>query len=168
MWGEQAERGWDVADCLNAADGLVTDVSSVASDNLASGKPFAMVAVRATGEKFLTEFPMARVAYVIEKDLSTLDAALDRLLGDDPLAEQRQAYRRHCLGDQLGAHAADEFLRVAGLIITGQVTGRGARSSDRLLPDHDAAQVVDTDSDDELRAAGASEDGNARDRREAS
>jgi hypothetical protein len=168
VWGEQAERGWDVADCLNAADGLVTDVSSVASDNLASGKPFAMVAVRATGEKFLTEFPMARVAYVIEKDLSTLDAALDRLLGEDPLAEQRRAYRQHCLGDQLGTHAADEFLRVAGLIVTGQVGGRGTRSSDRLLPGHDAALVVDTDSDDEPRAAGASEGGNARDRREAS
>ncbi|HEY5785974.1 MAG TPA: CDP-glycerol glycerophosphotransferase family protein [Microlunatus sp.] len=120
-WGVRAEREWEVADCLNASDGLVTDVSSVASDNLASGKPFAMVAMRASGAEFLAEFPMARVAYVIEKDLSTLDAALARLLGDDPLAEQRRAYRRHCLGDQLGSHAADEFLRVAGQLVTGRV-----------------------------------------------
>ena len=61
-------------------------MSSVASDNLASGKPFAMVAMRSSGEAFLAEFPMARVAYVIEKDLSTLDAALDGLHGPDPLA----------------------------------------------------------------------------------
>ena len=132
VWGEQAERGWDVADCLNAADGLVTDVSSVASDNLASGKPFAMVAVRATGEKFLAEFPMARVAYVIEKDLSTLDDALSRLLGDDPLAEQRRAYRRHCLGDQLGAHAAAEFLRVADELVSGGA--RRSQDSNRRRP----------------------------------
>ena len=114
MWGERAERGWDVADCLNASDGLVTDVSSVASDNLASGKPFAMVAMRSSGDAFLAEFPMARVAYVIEQDLSTLDTALDGLHGPDRLASERRAYRRHCLGDRLRVHAADEFLRVAG------------------------------------------------------
>lgn len=119
VWGEQAERDWEIADCLNNADGLITDVSSVASDNLASGKPFAMVAMRASGEDFRAEFPMARVAYLIEKDLSTLDSALSDLLGTDPLAEQRHAYRRHCLGDQLGPHAADEFLRVAGELVTG-------------------------------------------------
>ncbi len=120
VWGGRAERDWDVADCLNAADGLVTDVSSVASDNLASGKPFAMVAMRAAGDAFRAEFPMARVAYVIEKDLSTLTAALDQLHGADPLAEQRRAYRRHCLGDRLGEHAADEFLRVAGELVAGR------------------------------------------------
>ena len=119
VWGRQAEEDWDVAACINAADALVTDVSSVASDNLASGKPFAMVAMRASREAFLREFPMARVAYVIEKDLSTLDAALDQLHGNDPLAEQRRAYRSYCLGDHLGSHAADEFLRVAGLIVAG-------------------------------------------------
>jgi hypothetical protein len=124
VWGERAERDWEVADCLNVSDGLVTDVSSVASDNLASGKPFAMVAMRSSGEAFPAEFPMARVAYVIEKDLSTLDAALDGLLGEDPLAESRRAYRRHCLGDRLGSHAADEFLRVAGELVTSR-KGRG-------------------------------------------
>lgn len=118
VWGARAEREWDVPACLNASDGLITDVSSVASDNLASGKPFAMMAMKATGNAFREQFPMARVAYVIERDLSTLDGALDDLLGADPLAVPRRAYRRHCLGDQLGAHAPDEFLRVAGSLIT--------------------------------------------------
>ena len=79
-----------------------------------------MVAVRAAGDAFRQEFPMARVAYVIENDLSTLDEALDQLLGEDPLAEQRRAYRSHCLGDWLGPHAADEFLRVAGEIVAAK------------------------------------------------
>src|SRR4029079_19271246 len=82
------------------------------------------VAMRSSGEAFPAEFPMARVAYVIEKDLSTLDAALDGLLGEDPLAESRRAYRRHCLGDRLGSHAADELLRVAGEPVTSP-KGRG-------------------------------------------
>ena len=141
-WGVRAEREWDVADCLNASDGLVTDVSSVASDNLASGKPFAMVAMRASGAAFLAEFPMARVAYVIEKDLSTLDAALARLLGDDPLAEQRRAYRRHCLGDQLGSQAADEFLRVAGDIVAGRKSRSGAATRTTLTPGDELAEVL--------------------------
>ena len=62
---------------------------------------------------------MARVAYVIKPDLSTLESTLDDLLGADPLAEKRRAYRTHCLGDALGPHAADEFLRTAGAIVAG-------------------------------------------------
>jgi len=120
-WGRQAESDWDIPACINASDALITDVSSVATDYLASGKPLAMVAIRATGEKFREQFPMARVSYLIEKDLSTLETVLDQLYGDDPLAEQRRAYRRHCLGDHLGPRAADEFLRIAGQIVDGRV-----------------------------------------------
>ena len=117
VWGPPAERDWDIPACFNASDALVTDVSSVASDYLASGKPFAMVAVTAAGQAFTDEFPMARVAYVIEPDLSTLDAVLDELHGTDSRAEQRRAYRTYCLGEQLGPDAAAEFLRVAGAIV---------------------------------------------------
>ena len=118
VWGDQAEKQWDVAACFNASDALITDVSSIASDYLASGKPFAMCAVLSSGEAFTAEFPMARVAYVIEPDLSTLSDVLDHLHGDDPLAEKRRAYRSYCLGEHLGPHAADEFLRVAGALVS--------------------------------------------------
>ena len=87
IWGHQAERDWDIPDCFNHSDALVTDVSSVASDFLATGKPFAMVAIQQRGQAFLKEIPMARVAYVIEKDLSTLTYAVDALFGPDPLAD---------------------------------------------------------------------------------
>jgi len=116
VWGKQAEKDWDVPACFNASDALITDVSSIASDYLASGKPFAMCAVLNSGQEFVTNFPMAQVAYVIEPDLSTLDAALDHLHGDDPLAERRRAYRTYCLGETVGPHAAAEFLRVAGAL----------------------------------------------------
>ncbi len=120
VWGARAEKDWDVAACANASDALVTDVSSVASDYLASGKPMAMVAVRKRGDAFRAEFAMARVAYVIEKDLSTLSGALVSLLGDDPLAEARRAYRADCLGGHVGPGAATEFLRAAGEIVGGK------------------------------------------------
>jgi hypothetical protein len=117
VWGQQAERDWDIPACFNASDALISDVSSVASDYLASGKPLAMVAVTASGEAFRAEFPMARVSYVIEPDLSTLDEALDELHGPDRMAPERRAYRTYCLGEQLGKDAAAEFLRVAGAIV---------------------------------------------------
>jgi hypothetical protein len=117
IWGQQAERDWDIPDCFNHSDALVTDVSSVASDFLATGKPFAMVAIQQRGQAFLQEIPMARVAYVIEKDLSTLTYAVDALFGPDPLADQRLKYRIHCLGEQVGEHAADGFLAAAHKII---------------------------------------------------
>ncbi len=124
VWGRKAETTWDVAACFNASDALVTDVSSIASDYLASGKPFAMVAVTAGGDAFRNEFPMSRVAYLIEFDLSTLDAVLDHLHAadpaGDPLAEPRRAYRTYCLGEHLGAEAPKEFLRVAGDIVAGR------------------------------------------------
>ena len=119
LWGPAAETERDIPDCINAADALVTDVSSVASDFLASGKPIAMVAIQSSGSAFTAEFPMARVSYVIEKDLSTLGTALDHLLGNDTLREKRLAYRHHCLGEHLGPRAAEEFLRVAGEIVRG-------------------------------------------------
>ena len=120
VWGDQAETAWDIPACFNHCDGLITDVSSVASDFLASGKPMAMVAIRqVTALAFRREVPMARVAYVIKPDLSTLESTLDNLLGADPMAEKRQAYRTMCLGDALGPEAADEFIRTAGAIVAG-------------------------------------------------
>ena len=117
VWGKQAEKDWDVPACFNASDALITDVSSIASDYLASGKPIAMCAILSSGQAFTDEFPMARVSYVIEPDLSTLGEVLDHLHGDDPLAPERLAYRTYCLGESIGPHAADEFLRVAGDLV---------------------------------------------------
>jgi hypothetical protein len=120
VWGAQAESGWDVPACFNASDALVTDVSSIASDYLASGKPFAMVAMLSGGSAFTDEFPMARVAYVIEQDLSTLPDALEHLLGDDPMLADRLSYRSFCLGPSVGPGAAEPFLRIAGEIVAGR------------------------------------------------
>ena len=125
VWGAQAEITWDVPACFNATDLLITDVSSLASDYLASGKPFAMVAVTRSGEAFRREFATARAAYVIEKDLSTLDESLDAMLGDDPMRAAREEYRRYCLGDHLGAHAADGFVQASLAILDAPAKGKG-------------------------------------------
>ncbi len=128
VFGRTAETDWDIPTCFNHCDALITDVSSVASDFLATGKPLAMVAIQQQGDAFRQAIPMARVAYVIEHDLSTLPSALDELLGPDSLAEARRDYRSYCLGDALGVEAPSGFLQEVERILDGPPPLR--RSSD--------------------------------------
>ena len=109
MWGRTAELTWSVADCANKSDALISDVSSVVSDWLQSEKPYAMTSMRAPVEEFRREFPIAQTAYVLEGDVSNLDAVLDDLLEDDPLAQARSERKRYVLGDFRGTESADAF-----------------------------------------------------------
>jgi CDP-glycerol glycerophosphotransferase (TagB/SpsB family) len=86
------------AELVNAADAMVSDVSGVVTDFMQSLKPFAMVATGDKTDTFRARFPSSRSAYVIEWDLSTLDDALDAMLGDDPLASMRVKRREYYLG----------------------------------------------------------------------
>jgi CDP-glycerol glycerophosphotransferase (TagB/SpsB family) len=79
-----AASGPTFAELANAADAMVSDVSGVATDFMQSLKPFAMGATGDKTDTFRARFPSSRSAYVIEWDLSTLDDALDAMLGDDP------------------------------------------------------------------------------------
>jgi len=110
VWGKKAEQTWSVADCVNRSDALVSDVSSVVSDYLASLKPYALVAMNHTEEEFRETFASARSAYVIRRDLSNLDECLDALLGPDPLLASRTERREYTLGGLTGGEAADAFV----------------------------------------------------------
>jgi hypothetical protein len=129
VFGHAAETDWDIPACFNHCDALITDVSSVASDFLASGKPIAMVAIQQKGAAFRHATPMARVAYVIERDLSTLPAALDELLGRDSLAAARHEYRSYCLGEALGAEAPNGFFREVERILDSASPQRSSSSA---------------------------------------
>ncbi|HZL74156.1 MAG TPA: CDP-glycerol glycerophosphotransferase family protein [Propionibacteriaceae bacterium] len=128
VFGRAAETDWDIPACFNHCDAMITDVSSVASDFLASGKPFAMVAIQQQGAAFRQAIPTARVAYVIESDLSTLPEALDELLGHDSLAEARRSYRSYCVGEALGAEAPNGFLREVERILDSASPQRSSSS----------------------------------------
>jgi hypothetical protein len=129
VFGRAAETDWDIPTCFNHCDALITDVSSVASDFLASGKPIAMVAIQQKGAAFRQAIPMARVAYVIERDLSTLPEALDELLERDSLAAARHEYRSYCLGAALGAEAPNGFIREVERILDSASPQRSSSSS---------------------------------------
>jgi CDP-Glycerol:Poly(glycerophosphate) glycerophosphotransferase len=99
------------AELANAADAMVSDVSGVVTDFMQSLKPFAMVATGEKTDTFRARFPSSRSAYVIEWDLSTLDDALDAMLGDDPLASTRVKRREYYLGGYDNGESARVFVR---------------------------------------------------------
>ncbi|MFI7281858.1 CDP-glycerol glycerophosphotransferase family protein [Micromonospora chersina] len=113
VFGAEAEVAMTVADCFNASDAMVSDVSSVVADYLYSEKPFVMVAVSAPAAQFAEAFPLARAAYVIDAHggrLQGLDTALDDLLGSDPLAATRRDLKKYYLGDIPSDRYAQRFL----------------------------------------------------------
>ncbi|MGH3097190.1 MAG: CDP-glycerol glycerophosphotransferase family protein [Streptosporangiales bacterium] len=110
VFGVAAERERSVVDCFNAADALISDVSSVVSDFLFSAKPFAITDMVGEGDRFADTFPMARAAYVLRGDLSNLDPVLDELLETDPLEEPRREARAYYLGDFPTETYADAFV----------------------------------------------------------
>ena len=99
------------AELANAADAMVADVSGVVTDFMQSLKPFAMVATGDNTDTFRARFPSSRSAYVIEWDLSTLDDALDAMVGDDPLAATRVERREYYLGGYENGESARAFVR---------------------------------------------------------
>ena len=108
-WGAAASEP-EFADLANAADAMVADVSAVVTDFMQSLKPFAMVATGDKTDTFRLRFPSSRSAYVIEWDLSTLDDALDAMLGDDPLADVRVERREYYLGGYENGESARAFV----------------------------------------------------------
>lgn len=122
-FGRAAEKDRTVAECINEVDALVSDVSSVTSDFLQSGKPFALVAMTCAADEFTREFSVARAAYVIERDLRNLDESLDALLSTDPLCGERDRVRVHTLGDYDGNEAHDAFVsEIRALVALGRRT----------------------------------------------
>ncbi|GAB3927748.1 hypothetical protein GCM10011575_10700 [Microlunatus endophyticus] len=111
-YGPAAETDLDAFGCMNAADVLISDVSSVVSDFLQSGKPYAMVAPpELASDRFVVDYPVARAGYLIDHELTTLEAVLDDLLviTGDRLATGRTRVRADYLGDFAVGGYAEHF-----------------------------------------------------------
>jgi hypothetical protein len=108
-WGELPNDTWTLNECMNRSDALVSDVSSVVSDWLQSGKPYAMVSMRLPEDAFRERFPVSRGAYILLRDLAGAEAVLADMLGDDSMAAQREALRVSVLGGYAGRESAEAF-----------------------------------------------------------
>lgn len=129
LWGSAAEIDLDIIGCMNRSDLMISDVSSVVSDYLYSGKPFAMVAVNVPLELFREHYPIARAAYLFDTSLSTLDQVLTAMSGFDPMSQQRQELRVEYLGNFPAEKYAEAFVSQARFTIDNGVKATGDASS---------------------------------------
>ncbi|MGA8987294.1 CDP-glycerol glycerophosphotransferase family protein, partial [Aeromicrobium sp.] len=96
---------------FNSVDAMVSDVSGIVVDFMASAKPLVMYAAQfADAGAFRRAHPSAEAAYVIDRDLVAIDQALDAALGADPLAGRRSERADHYLGGPERAEPAQRFM----------------------------------------------------------
>jgi CDP-glycerol glycerophosphotransferase (TagB/SpsB family) len=88
-------------DCFNRADVLITDISSVVADFIASGKPYVVTnGANLRDEDFRRVNPSASAAYLVDRDCTSLEDILSAVAteGPDPMAERRDDLKHHLLG----------------------------------------------------------------------
>lgn len=94
------ETGMTLAEALSSADVLVTDVSSVASDYLATRRPLVVTDPQRFGpQRFAAAYPSLTSAYLLDAELTTAPEVFAAALGPDPLAAARRETELRVLGD---------------------------------------------------------------------
>lgn len=91
--GKEAEHDLSITQCFNLSDALITDVSSVLTDYLASNKPVAVYTPSTT-----VNFPAVNCVYNFTPDSSTWTSVLDDFLGQDSFKGRRALLKSHYLG----------------------------------------------------------------------
>lgn len=90
-----------INDCFNGASALITDISSVVSDFLASEKPYAVFNHAGSGrDAFVAEFPSTAAGTVIDRDGNGIDEFLAVVTqsAPDANAETRATLATYLLG----------------------------------------------------------------------
>ncbi|MEV1043546.1 hypothetical protein [Streptomyces sp. NPDC049916] len=88
-------------DCFNESDAMVSDISSVVSDFIASGKPYAVTDSAGLGaEEFKRQNTAVRAAVILSNGAEEVDALLAAVADPaaDTLAETRRELKTYLLG----------------------------------------------------------------------
>lgn len=110
-------------DCFNVSDGMVSDISSVVSDFIASGKPYAVTDSAELGvEEFKRQNTAVRAAVILSNSAAELDGLLDAVRdpASDPLAEDRGELKRYLLGPDEPTSIEQFNTAVANLVIKAE------------------------------------------------
>ena len=100
-------------DCFNQSDAMVSDISSVVSDFVATGKPYAITDSAGLGEEeFKRQNTAARAALVLDNSAAGLGELVQAVVHPerDPLAAAREEIRAYLLGPD-GASSLECFDR---------------------------------------------------------
>lgn len=118
-------------DCFNVSDAMVSDISSVVSDFIASGKPYAVTDSAELGEaEFKRQNTAVRAATILSNKATELGALLDavRDVAGDPLAEDRKELKQYLLGPDEPTSIEQFNTAVANLAIKAEARNVGQES----------------------------------------
>lgn len=118
--------------CFNRADLLISDVSSVVSDFLASGKPYAVANTSGLPQETFREmFPTVRAATVLAPDAGGVPGLLEavRHPEKDELVAARAELKRHLLGPD--EPTSQERFNAAAQALCAAARGHRMRMAER-------------------------------------
>ncbi|MER5523208.1 hypothetical protein ABT075_01150 [Streptomyces sp. NPDC002677] len=146
-------------DCFNVSDAMVSDISSVVSDFIASGKPYAVTDSAEVGvEEFKRANTAVRAAVILSNSAKELDTLLDAVRDPsaDPLAVDRDELKRYLLGPDEPTSIEQFNAAVAALARKAEVRNLGQEA--RIAAgDPEAAELAELLPGDPLKAAGEAE-----------
>ncbi|MEU0170359.1 hypothetical protein ABZ214_33755 [Streptomyces iakyrus] len=120
-------------DCFNVSDAMVSDISSVVSDFIASGKPYAVTDSAGVGvEEFKRNNTAVRAAVILSNSASELGELLGAVRAPeaDPLAEDRKELKRYLLGPDEPTSLEQFNTAVANLALKAETRNVGQQSRD--------------------------------------
>ncbi|GGT61506.1 hypothetical protein [Streptomyces purpureus] len=120
-------------DCFNEADAMVSDISSVVSDFIASGKPYAVTDSAEIGaEEFKRQNTAVRAAVVLTNTAEDIGQLLEAVADPaaDKLAEDRRALKEYLLGPD--EPSSQERFNAAVQALAAQAEARNAGVEQRL------------------------------------
>ncbi|MEU8529308.1 MULTISPECIES: hypothetical protein [Streptomyces] len=137
-------------DCFNEADGMVSDISSVVSDFIASGKPYAVTDSAGLGaEEFKRQNTAVRAAIVLTNSATELGQLIEAVADPvaDTLTDARRDLRRYLLGPD-SPSSIDRF-NTALRTLAAKAEARNSGLAQRLA-DQPTAPEVDREAEDSL------------------
>ncbi|MFI7415420.1 hypothetical protein ACIBU0_42975 [Streptomyces sp. NPDC049627] len=133
-------------DCFNVSDAMVSDISSVVSDFIASGKPYAVTDSAELGvEEFKRQNTAVRAATILSNSAAELGELLDAVRDPsaDPLAEDRQELKRYLLGPDEPTSIEQFNTAVANLAIKAETRNVGQESRTAVVPEQRVSVAED-------------------------
>ncbi|GGL69416.1 hypothetical protein GCM10010129_11060 [Streptomyces fumigatiscleroticus] len=118
-------------DCFNVSDAMVSDISSVVSDFIASGKPYAVTDSAELGaEEFKRQNTAVRAAVILTNSAAELGELLAAVRDPaaDPLAGERKELKRYLLGPDEPPSIVQFNTAVADLALKAETRNLGQES----------------------------------------
>lgn len=163
-------------DCFNESDAMVSDISSVVSDFIASGKPYAVTDSAGLGaEEFRRQNTAVRAAVILSNGAAELDALLAAVADPaaDTLIDARRELKDYLLGPD--EPTSRERFNAAVTALAARAEARNAKVAQGLkeqklaVPDREAASsgtgtgaaevLAEAETDADVDAVGAPGEG---------